>query len=76
MVYLIIKIEYVEELNGQEDIEVFHYKEGTEAENFYNNLTIEFIKQKYNQFNKRRRINIPEQITRLFSELSTEIIGM
>lgn len=69
---------YVEKLNEQEDIEVFHYimaKDGTEAGKFYNNLTIELIKQQYNQFNKRRRINIPEQITRLFSELSTEIIG-
>ena len=69
---------YIEKLDEQEDIEVFHYimaKEGTEAGNYYNDLTIELIKQQYNQFNKRRRINIPQQITKLFSELSTEIIG-
>ena len=41
---------YVEKLNEQEDIEVFHYimaKDGTEAGNYYNNLTIELIKQQY-----------------------------
>ena len=69
---------FVEKSDEQEDIEVFHYimaKEGTEAGNYYNDLTIELIRQQYNQFNKRRRINIPQQITKLFSELSTEIIG-
>ena len=69
---------FVEKSNDQEDIEVFHYimaKEGTEAGDYYNKLTIELIKQQFNRFNKRRKINIPNQITKLFSELSTEIIG-
>lgn len=69
---------FVEKSYTQDDLEVFHYimaKEGTEAGDFYNNLTIELIKQQYNQFNNRRKIDIPLQITKLFSELSSEIIG-
>jgi hypothetical protein len=69
---------FVEKSNDQEDIEVFHYimaKEGTEAGDYYNKLTIELIRQQYNQFTQRRKINIPKQITKLFADLSTEIIG-
>ena len=50
-------------------------KEGTEAGNYYNYLTMELIRQQYNNFNKRRAINIPDEIINLFSELSSEIIG-
>ena len=60
------------------DIDVYHYimaKEGTEAGNYYNNLTIKLIKQLYNQSNKRNQIDIPKEISLLFSELSSEIIG-
>ena len=69
---------FVEKSNDQEDIEVFHYimaKEGTEAGDYYNKLTIELIRQQYNQFTQRRKIDIPKQITKLFADLSTEIIG-
>ena len=57
---------------------VFHYimaKEGTEAGNYYNELTLELIKQQYNICTKRRAINIPEEIINLFSDLSLEITG-
>ena len=60
------------------EIEVYHYimaKEGTEAGDYYNELTIELIKQLYNHSNKRMAIDIPKEITLLFSDLSTEIIG-
>ena len=60
------------------DIDVYHYimaKEGTEAGNYYNNLTIKLIKQLYNQSNKRNQIDIPKEISLLFSDLSSEIIG-
>ena len=60
------------------DIQVYHYimaKEGTEAGDYYNPFTLELIKQQYNTFNERRAINIPDEIIKLFSELSTEIIG-
>ena len=69
---------YFVEETDDEDIKVYHYimaKEGTEAGNYYNNLTLDLIKAKYNEFTKRRRINIPEQIINLFSELSTDILG-
>ena len=69
---------FVEKSDDQGDIEVFHYimaKEGTEAGNYHNKLTIELIRQQYNQFTQRRKINIPKQITKLFADLSTEIIG-
>ena len=61
-----------------EDLEVFHYimaKEGTEAGKEYNNLTMELIKNQYNFHNQRKEINIPDEIIKLFSELSTEILG-
>ena len=67
---------YVEESN-QGDIKVLHYimaKQGTEAGNYYNNLTLELIKQKYNDCNKRKAIDIPNEIVKLFSDLSSQII--
>ena len=60
------------------DIEVYHYvmaKEGTEAGNYYNEITIKLIKQVYNQCNKTKNIDIPKEIALLFSDLSTEILG-
>ena len=69
---------FVEDLDESEEIQVFHYlmaKEGTEAGNHYNNFTMELIKNQFNNFNKRREINIPDEIINLFSELSTEILG-
>jgi hypothetical protein len=50
-------------------------KEGTEAGNYYNEITIKLIKQLYNQSNKRKSINITKEIVLLFSDLSTEILG-
>ena len=64
--------------DDSKELQVFHYimaKEGTEAGNYYNPFTLELIKQQYNSFNDRKPINIPDEITKLFSELSTEIIG-
>ena len=69
---------FIEKSNDQEDIEVFHYimaKEGTEAGDYYNNLTMELIRRQYNNFNNRNKIDIPKQITKLFCDLSEEIIG-
>ena len=69
---------YFENSEDPEEIQIFHYimaKEGTEAGDYYNYLTMELIRQQYNNFNKRRAINIPEEIINLFSELSTEITG-
>ena len=69
---------FVEQFDEQEDIEVFHYimaKEGTEAGDYHNNFTLELIKNQFNSFNKRRAINIPQEIKNLFSELSTDILG-
>ena len=66
---------FVEE---SEDIEVFHYimaKEETEAGIYYNKLTLQLIKNQYNNSNTRREIDIPEQIKKKFCELSNEIIG-
>ena len=68
----------VEDLDESEEIQVFHYimaKEGTEAGNYFNDFAMELIKNQFNNFNKRRKINIPDEIISLFSELSTEILG-
>ena len=61
-----------------DDIDIFHFimaKEGTEAGNYYNDLTIELIKHQYNNCNQRKKIDIPEEIIKLFSEMSNEITG-
>ena len=66
---------FVEESN-QGDIKVVHYimaKQGTEAGNYYNNLTLDLIKQKYNDCDCRKAIDIPREIVKLFSDLSPEI---
>ena len=70
----------VEEKNNDnlEDVDVFHYimaKEGTEAGNYYNDLTMWLIKQNYNLCNHRNPIDIPKKIIELFSELSPDILG-
>ena len=72
------RIYYVEQSDENEDIEIYHYimaKEGTEAGEYYNDLTMELIKRQYNYFNQRRKIDIPKKIIDLFSELSTDIVG-
>ena len=69
---------FVEDSDESEEIQIFHYimaKEGTEAGNYFNDFTMELIKNQFNNFNKRREINIPDEIINLFSELSTEILG-
>ena len=61
-----------------DEIDIFHFimaKEGTEAGNYYNDLTIELIKHQYNNCNQRKKIDIPEEIIKLFSEMSNEITG-
>ncbi len=68
---------FFEEESNQGDIKVFHYimaKQGTEAGDYYNNLTLKLIKYKYiNDCNSRKAIDIPKEIVKLFSELSSEI---
>ena len=62
----------------QENLEVFHYimaKEGTEAGDYYNGLTLTLIKDQYNTFIGREKKDIPVEIINIFSELSAEIIG-
>ena len=53
-----------------------HYimaRQGSPAGEYYNGLTIELIKRKYNDNKARRKIDIPEEITRLFSSMSKDI---
>ena len=50
-------------------------KEETEAGKYYNKLTLQLIRNQYNNSNNRREIDIPEQIKKKFCELSSEIIG-
>ena len=69
---------YVEKHTDKNEFEVFHYimaKEGQEAGNKYNDLTMKLIRHQYNNCNIRRKIDIPEEIIKLFSELSPEILG-
>ena len=69
---------YYEVTDESKELQVFHYimaKEGYEAGDYHNPFTLELIKQQYNNFNDRKPIDIPDEIIKLFSELSTEIIG-
>ena len=69
---------FVETSDESEEIRVFHYlmaKEGTEAGDYYNEFTLELIKQQFNIYGGRKPRNIPDEIINLFSELSTDIMG-
>ena len=71
-------VEKPDKNNNHNNIEVFHYlmaKEGTEAGDYYNELTMQLIKQQYNNSNQRKAIDIPKQIKKLFCDLSDDIIG-
>lgn len=53
-----------------------HYimaRDKSNAGEYYNNLTIQLIKQKYNLSKSRRKIDIPQEIINLFSSLSKDI---
>ena len=53
-----------------------HYimaRQDSPAGKYYNKLTIQLIKQKYNNCKSRRKIDIPKEITNLFSTLSKDI---
>ena len=50
-------------------------QEEQEAGNTFNDLTMKLIRHQCNNYNIRRKIDIPEEIIRLFSELSPEILG-
>lgn len=53
-----------------------HYimaRQNSEAGVFYNDLTIQLIKQKYNSCKSRKKIDIPLEIINLFSKLSKDI---
>jgi len=74
------RVYYIEKKdnNNNYDFEVFHLimgKEGQESGNKYNDYTLQLIRQQYVLFNNRRKIDIPEEIIKLFSELSPEILG-
>ena len=72
------RVYFIEKHNNIYDFEIFHFimgKEGQESGNKYNNYTLQLIRQQYVLFNHRRKIDIPEEIIKLFSELSPEILG-
>ena len=54
-----------------------HYimaRQDSTAGNYYNDMTITLIKQKYNEMRSRRSIDIPEEILKLLSKLSKDIV--
>ena len=52
----------------------FMARQGSEAGNYYNDLTIELIKRKYNECKSRKKLDIPKEIIDLFSKMSKDII--
>ena len=78
-----LKEKKVRGIKGFEDRNFYTENDGTdhyimarqksEAGDFYNDLTIQLIKQKYNSCKSRKEIDIPLEITNLFSKLSKDI---
>ena len=60
-----------------EEDDTLHYimaRQGSNAGDYYNKLTISLIKSKYNDRLKRKKIDIPNEIVKLFSNMSKDII--
>ena len=69
---------FVEDFEKDSNFDIFHYlmaREGTEAGEYYNDLTLKLIRQQYNCLNQRNRIDIPKKIKDIFCKLSNDIIG-
>ena len=49
-------------------------RQGSPAGDYYNGLTMDLIKSKYNNCKSRKRIDIPKEILKLFKEMSKDII--
>ena len=49
-------------------------REGSNAGNEYNDLAIKLIKNKYNDCQNRKKIDIPQKIIELFSKMSKDIV--
>ena len=49
-------------------------RKGSNAGNYYNELTIRLIRNKYNDCKSRKQIDIPQEIINLFSKMSKDII--
>ena len=49
-------------------------RQGSNAGKYYNKLTIKLIKSKYNAHLKRKKIDIPKEIVKLFANMSKDII--
>ena len=52
----------------------FMARQGSEAGNYFNDLTIELIRRKYNECKIRKKLDIPREIIDLFSKMSKDII--
>ena len=71
------KKDFKERIFYSEEDGTNHYiiaRQGSPAGNEYNDLTINLIKDKYNECKQRRKIDIPKEIINLFSKLSKDII--
>ena len=65
---------YVENDN---EIQVFHLfmaREGTEAGDYYNDFTYQFLKEHFNQFTNRNPLSIIEEIKNKFVEWSNDLL--
>ena len=49
-------------------------RDGSNASNKYNDLTIELIKRKFNGCQNRKKIDILQEIIELFSKMSKDIV--
>ena len=68
------RIYYIENYN---DITIYHLimaRESTEAGDFYNNYTYEFLKERFNDFLERTPLSILEEIKNKFAEWSYDLL--
>ena len=64
---------YFTELNSDNDISIYHLlfaADGSEAGNYYNDYTIDFIEEKYNNDLRKKKFDVIEEVKSKFAEYS------
>jgi HSP20 family molecular chaperone IbpA len=71
------KEEYVYFVENESEFQTFHLimaREGTEAGDYYNQYTYDFLKEKFNNFTLRKPLSIIEEVKNRFVDWSSDIL--
>ena len=69
---------FTEENNDNDDISIFHLlfaADGSEAGDYYNDYTIDFIEEKYNNDLKKKKFDVIEEVKSKFAEYSPRYLS-